>query len=183
MGQLAERQRPLRRDEYERMIDAGFFRDERVELIQGVVFEMSPQNAPHAYAIQILNRLLLPALLGRADVRVQLPLAAGTFSLPEPDLAVVPAGNYRTAHPSQAMLVIEVADSSLPFDRREKAEIYANASVPEYWVVNLADRVIERHSDPVGGSYARLTPYRGGESVAPLAFPDLVLRIDDVFGG
>jgi Uma2 family endonuclease len=182
MGQLAERQRPLRGEEYERMVAAGFFRDERVELIRGVVIEMSPQNAPHAYVIQVLTRLLLPRLLGRADVRVQLPFIAGADSVPEPDVAVVALGNYMAAHPSQALLLIEVADSSLKFDRQEKAELYARVGVPEYWVANLASRIIERHSEPTGGAYARVTPFRSGETIAPLAFADVALRVDDVFG-
>jgi Uma2 family endonuclease len=164
------------------MVAVGFFRDERVELIRGVVVEMSPQNAPHAYVIQILTRLLMPRLLGRADVRVQLPFVAGADSVPEPDLAVVALGNYMAAHPSQALLIIEVADSSLKFDRQDKAELYARVGVPEYWVVNLASRIIERHSEPVGGAYARVTPFRSGETIAPLAFADVALRVDDVFG-
>src|SRR5882724_6201726 len=182
MGQLAERQRPLRREEYERMVAAGFFRDERVELIRGVVIEMSPQNAPHADVIQALNELLLPRLVGRAGVRIQLPFAAGDDSLPEPDLSVVAPGRHKNAHPDQAFLIIEVADSSLKLDRQEKAELYAHAGVPEYWVVNVADRIIERHSEPAGGTYARVTPFRSGETVSPLAFPDVALRVDDVFG-
>lgn len=183
MGQLAERQRPLRGEEYERMVAAGFFRDERVELIRGVVIEMSPQNAPHAYVIQVLNRLLLPRLLGRADVRVQLPFVAGADSVPEPDLAVVALENYRAAHPSQALLIIEVADSSLKFDRQDKAELYARVGVPEYWVVNLADRIIERHSEPTSGAYARVTPFRSGETIVSLAFGDVGVRVSDLFEG
>jgi Uma2 family endonuclease len=184
MGQLAERQRPLRREEYERMIAAGFFRDERVELIQGVVVEMSAQNAPHAYVIQVLTRLLVPPLVGRADVRVQLPFAAGALSMPEPDLAIVAHGNYMNAHPSQAFLIIEVADSSLKLDQQEKAELYARAGIPEYWIVNLADGIIERHSEPTnGGPYARVTPFRQGETIQPLGFPDFLVRVDEVFEG
>ena len=165
------------------MITAGLFRDERVELIEGVVVEMSPQNAPHSYVIQILSRLLMPRLLGRADVRVQLPFVAGAHSVPEPDLAIVALGNYMDAHPSQALLIIEVADSSLKFDRQEKADLYARAGVPEYWVVNLADRIIERHSEPTSGAYTRVTPFRTGETIQPLAFADLGVRVDEVFGG
>ena len=164
------------------MVAAGFFRDERVELIQGVVVQMSPQNAPHSYAIQILNRLLMPRLLGRADVRVQLPFVADGHSVPEPDLAVVPAENYRDAHPSRAFLIIEVADSSLKFDRQEKADLYARAGVPEYWVVNLADRIIERYSEPTSGAYARVTPFRSGETVQILAFGDVGVPANEVFG-
>jgi Uma2 family endonuclease len=182
MGQLAERQRPLRREEWEHMVAAGFFRDERVELIRGVVVQMSPQNAPHAYVIQILNRLLVPRLLGRADVRVQLPFVAGADSVPEPDLAVVALGSYMNAHPDRAFLIIEVADSSLKLDREEKAELYARAGVPEYWIVNLAGRIIERHSEPTSGTYVRVTPFRSGEAVALLAFPDVEVRVDEALG-
>jgi Uma2 family endonuclease len=182
MGLLADRQRPLRREEYERMVAAGFFRDERVELLSGVLVQMSPQHPPHAGTVQALNYLLLPALLGRASVRIQLPFVAGADSLPEPDLAIVEPGRYMDAHPSRAFLIIEVADSSLRLDRQEKAEIYARASVPEYWVVNVADRIVERYSEPAGGAYVRVTPFRSGETVSPLAFPDVAARVDDVFG-
>jgi Uma2 family endonuclease len=144
---------------------------------------MSPQNAPHSFVIQILSRLLMPRLVGRADVRVQLPFVAGADSVPEPDLAVVALGNYMNAHPSQSLLVIEVADSSLKFDRQEKAELYARAGVPEYWIVNLTDRIVERHSEPMSGAYTRVTPFRSGETIAPLAFADVAVRVDEVFGG
>ena len=182
MGRLAERQRALRRHEYERMIDAGLFRDERIELIRGVIVEMSPQNMPHSWAIQMLTRLLVPPLVGRADVRVQLPLAAGDDSLPEPDLAIVEPRYFGRAHPDRAFLIIEVADTSLKFDRQEKAELYATAGIPEYWVVNLNDKIIERHNELAGGAYTRVTPYRPGESLSPLAFPDVGVRVAEVFG-
>lgn len=165
------------------MIAAGLFRDERIELIEGVIVRMSPQNTPHAAAIQMLTRLLLPPLLGRADVRVKLPFAAGEDSLPEPDLALVEPRSFEDAHPDHAFLVIEVADTSLKFDRQEKADLYARAGVPEYWVVNLVDELIERHSDPAGGGYTRVTPYRPGESLAPLAFGDVTVKVAEVFGG
>jgi Uma2 family endonuclease len=130
------------------MIEAGLFRDERIELIGGVIVEMSPQNVPHAAAIQILTRLLVPPLVGRADVRVQLPFAVGDDSLPEPDLAIVKPELRASAHPDKAFLLIEVADTSLQFDRHDKADLYARAGIAEYWIVNLSDGVIERHSEP-----------------------------------
>src|SRR5882672_1724045 len=182
MGQLSERQRPLRREEYERMIDAGLFRGERIELLRGVLVEMSPQNRPHAGVIQILNRILTPALLGRADVRVQLPFNVGDDSVPEPDFAVVEPIRYTKAHPDRAFLIIEVADSSLKIDRDEKLELYTGAGVPEYWIVNLAEGTIERHSEPAHGAYGRLTTFRRGETVQILAFPDVAVRVDEVFG-
>ena len=158
MGQLVERQRPLRRTEYERMVSAGLFENERIELVRGVIIQMSPQNVPHATAIQRLTRWLQPALHGRADVRVQLPFVCGDDSLPEPDLAIVdPTTADGDEHPDRAFLLIEVANASLKLDRGEKAELYARAGVPEYWVVNLVDRVIERHSQPSAGAYALVT--------------------------
>lgn len=182
MGRFGERQRPIRRHEYERMVAAGLFQGERIELIRGVIVELTPQNAPHSAAIQRLNRLLLPPLLGRADVRVQSPFAAGDDSLPEPDLAIVEATYFGDAHPDRAFLIIEVADSSLAFDRRDKLTLYARARVPEYWVVNLSARIIERHSEPSGESYARVTLLRPGEPIAPLAFPDVTFPVSEVFG-
>lgn len=177
-----ERQRALRRHEYERMIDAGLFRDERIELIRGVIVERSPQNMPHSGAIQVLTRLLVPPLVGRADVRVQLPFAAGDDSLPEPDLALVEAKYFGKAHPDRAFLIIEVADASLKFDRQEKAELYAAAGVPEYWIVNLGEKMVERHSEPGAGVYTRVTPFRSGEMLAPTAFPDVAFAVGAVFG-
>jgi Uma2 family endonuclease len=181
MVRLAERQRLVRRDEYERMVDAGLFRGEHVELIRGIIVRMSPQNAAHALVIQILNRLLVPALLGRADVRVQLPFAAGDLSLPEPDLALVAVGRFGEPHPSRAFSLIEVADSSLSEDRGEKAELYCLAGVPEYWVVNIPDGTIEVHTDASRGAFTRVTPYRAGQALAPVAFPDVLVRVDDLF--
>ena len=164
------------------MIAAGLFRDERIELIRGVIVEMSPQNEPHSSAIQALTQLLLLPLVGRAAVRVQLPFNASDDSVPEPDLAVVEPKRFKDAHPDHAFLIVEVSDPSLAFDRHDKADLYAQANVPEYWVVNLAQAIIERRSEPVSGAYTRVTPFRAGETIAPLAFPDAGFRVDDVFG-
>jgi len=181
MGQLAERQRPLRRVEYERLAEEGFFEDERIELINGVILEMSPQNVPHSNPIQLLTRLLVPPLVGRADVRVQLPFAADDFSLPEPDFAVVSPTLSQVEHPSQAFLVIEVANSSLQFDRSTKADLYARVGVPEYWVVNVVDRVVERHLEPRGRAYARVDTLRPGDTIALSAFPDVSVDVAALF--
>jgi Uma2 family endonuclease len=182
MIHLAERQRPLSRAEYERLVDADVFRGEHVELIHGIIVRMSPQNEPHAKLVQILTRILMPALVGRADVRVQLPLAAGPDSLPEPDLAVVAIAGFKEPRPERAFLVIEVADSSLDDDRTIKAELYASAAVPEYWVVNVLDRSIGVHTEPSRGAYTRVTPYRHGDPVAPRAFPDVIVDVGQLFG-
>ena len=105
--------RPLRRVEYDQLITLGAFEGEKIELLDGALVHMTPTGTPHSSTVQRLTELLLPPLLGRASVRVQQPYAAGPFSEPEPDLAVVPLGEYDTAHPDRAYLVIEVAESSL----------------------------------------------------------------------
>ena len=165
------------------MVEAGLFRNERVELIEGVIVQMSPQSPPHAGAIQILNTLLNAALNGRAAVRVQSPFATGADGLPEPDIALVEPRPFWNAHPDRAFLIIEVADSSLRFDRHEKAEIYAQAGVPEYWVVNLAAETVECHTEPTGGDYSRVTTCRRDDVLRPVAFPDVGIRVAAIFGG
>jgi Uma2 family endonuclease len=148
--------RPLKRAEYDFLVSDGAFAGERLELISGMIVEKSPQDAPHASAIERLTMFLVPRLLGRADVRVQLPLAVSDDSEPEPDVAVVALGDYRDAHPKTALLVIEVANSRLDFDRNTKAALYARAGVREYWIVNLIENRVEVHSKPIhsqpGGS-------------------------------
>jgi len=183
MDPLLERQRLIRRNEYERMGEAGLFEGERVELIHGVIVEMSPRSVGHDQAIQRLTRWLAAALAGRADVRVQLSFRAGEDSMPEPDLAVVdPSWSEADAHPDDALLIVEVANASLPFDRGIKAELYAQEDIREYWVVNLVDRAIERYTEPAAGAYARVTTHRPGEHISPLAFSDVSLGVADILG-
>jgi Uma2 family endonuclease len=175
-----ERVRPLKRTEYETMVVAGLFEDERVELLEGVIVEMSPQSPSHAAAIQRLDRVLQRLIGDRASIRVQMPFAAGDLSLPEPDVAVVPLGDYETAHPARALLVIEVADSSLRKDRRLKVEVYARGVVPEYWVVSLGNGLVEVYTDPADGAYRRMTQVRRGERIRPAALPDIEIAVDDI---
>lgn len=131
--------RPLRRIEYEVLVEQGMFGEgEHVQLLDGELVEMSPQGAAHAAVVESLTELLVPALLGKARVRVQLPFAAGDASEPEPDVAVVSAATTRHRHPDSALLVIEVAEISLSVDLGRKARIYAQARVTEYWVIGPA---------------------------------------------
>jgi Uma2 family endonuclease len=141
---------------------------------------MRPQDAAHAGPIRRLTRLLGAALAGRADVRVQLPLAVSDESEPEPDLAVVPAADTDDAHPTTAMLVVEVARASLAIDRRVKAGLYAAAGVPDCRIVNLVDRTLEVHRDPDGAGYRSVATLRAGDSVAPHAFPDVTFGVSDI---
>jgi Uma2 family endonuclease len=126
--------------------------DEHVQLIEGEILEITPQYPPHAATIQLLTRVLMQVFGPDAGVRPQLPLALSDDSEPEPDLAVVAgdARSYLKVHPTTALLLVEVADSSLAFDRRRKGRIYAAAAIPEYWIVNLAERALEVHRRPQG---------------------------------
>jgi len=133
------------------LVDQGVLRpDDRVELLEGAVVAMSPQNPRHASVTSQIDRVLRDAIGSRAAIRVQLPLVAGPYSVPEPDVAVVSGqeGDYCEAHPTTALLVIEVADTSLLQDRLTKSTIYASAGIPEYWIVNLVDECVEVFRSP-----------------------------------
>ncbi len=177
---VPQRIRPLRRVEYDQLIELGAFQNERIELIEGLLVPMSPIGPPHDSVIQKLTALLVPPLLDRASVRIQLSFAALDISEPIPDVAIVPCGEYNTAHPDQAYLIIEVADSSLSFDRGAKRRLYATCGVPDYWIVNVAERVIEVYREPSAGAYTRVERYEHGQSVRPLRFDDLEVRVADV---
>ena len=172
--------RPLRRAEYELMVEQGLFEDERIELLRGFLVTKSPQGTRHSETIKRLTKLLIFALAERADVLVQAPLAVADDSEPEPDLALVPVRDYSAEVPSQAFLVIEVAESSLRKDRGIKAPLYAAARIPEYWIVDLAANVIEVHTDPRGESYGVVTRRARGEAMALVAFPDVRVAVSDV---
>jgi len=162
------------------MASLGLFEGERVELLYGLIVRMPPKGPPHESGIERLSELLLPRLIGRAKVRIQLSFAASDGSQPEPDVALVPMGDYRKDHPKTAHLLIEVADSSLEVDRGEKAQLYAECGVPEYWIVNLRDDLVEVHSDIVNGVYRRVQPYRRGDRLRIAAFPDVEIAVDAI---
>lgn len=158
--------------------------DDRVELLEGVIVAMSPQNPRHASATTRVDTALRRAVTERAVVRVQLPLIAGTFSVPEPDVALVPGrdADYDHAHPTAALLVVEIADSSLLQDRLTKAGIYAAAGVPQYWIVNLRDDCVEVFTAPVAAtrSYAERRVARRGECLDVAALSGTSVRVDDL---
>jgi len=173
--------RPLRRVEYERLVADGAFGDDRVELLQGVLVEMTPQDPRHADAVQWLQRTLGRGLPAEFDLRVQLPLSAGPTSEPEPDLAVVPAGRYRAAHPDKPLLVVEVAPTSQALDLGAKALLYAGAGVPEYWVADLAAAALVVHREPSPSGYARRTEHRDGVVRAAI-LPGAPVDVGELFG-
>jgi Uma2 family endonuclease len=173
--------RPLRRAEFERLAVLGYFDDERVELLGGALVEMTPPDPSHDHAVNRLARLLVVQLGDAAEVRVQSAFAASEDSEPLPDVVVAPRGDYWHEHPASAMLVVEVARSSLGKDRGPKAILYATAAVEEYWIVNIVDGVVEVYREPLGdGRWGRVTLHRRGERIAPVAFPSVTIAVDDI---
>ena len=169
-------------DHFERLVNAGFFEGEfrkRVELIRGEMLDMSPIGSPHS---EIVDRITAWSFKAVADlqirVRVQNPVRIpANDSEPEPDVVWVAAGNYAQRHPQpeEVLLLIEVAENSLAFDRRTKLAVYAEAGIAEYWIVNLLDEQIETHREPVGLQYRRKSIYRGNDAVSPNAMPSASL--------
>ena len=139
------------RDTYERMVRNGMFLDsDSVELLEGEIVEMSPQNPEHAAITMVLADWLRSILSADLSVRIQCPLAVNADSEPEPDIAIVRGQprDYLQAHPNYAELVVEVANTSLSIDRAIKGRIYASAGIPEYWIVDLSRRQIEVYKGP-----------------------------------
>ncbi len=161
----------------------GLFDGERVELLHGVIVAMGPNNPPHSSPVQDLTMRIVPALVGRAIVRVQQPILAFDDSEPEPDLAVVPLGDYHLAHPGRAHLVVEVADSSLRKDRLIKGPLYARSGFQEYWLVSVGEGIVEVHRDPDGAEWQHITRHGRQDSLRPLAFPDVCLSVASFLAG
>ena len=168
------------RDVYDRAVEAGVFGPaDRMELIEGELVMMAPHGSLHATAIRLVNRALTRVFGEDCIVQCQLPLAIADDSEPEPDVAVVEGEivNYRDAHPSAALLVVEVADDSLRRDRTVKRRLYARNGIPEYWIVSLPDACLEVYLRPAGDDYRDVTVLRAGETVTPLAAPGAPIAV------
>ncbi|MGH9388179.1 MAG: Uma2 family endonuclease [Vicinamibacteria bacterium] len=170
-------------EEYYRMAETGILGpDERVELVHGVIRKMSPKTWAHVMATRAVFLELERALRGRASVYFEAPLEAAQIdSEPEPDVLVCSNPDewaYRSRR-TKPLLVVEVADSSLDYDLGEKAGLYAEASVPEYWVVNLVGRVLEVFREPEPGSYRVRFSLEESARVTPSAWPELSFAVSD----
>lgn len=174
---------PLSRSEYERLAAKGAFHpDARVELLAGQIHAKMPQSSLHALAVRRCQEVLRQIFGDGYDVRPQLPLALSEDSEPEPDIAVVEGRyqDYRDHHPRSAVLLVEIADTSLGHDRGTKKDLYAAAGIPEYWLLNLTAHRLEVYREPDGVSY-RSTRLLGPEdTISSLARPQAVVRVSDL---
>jgi Uma2 family endonuclease len=185
--EMAPVRRLFTREEYRRMGEVGILaRSERVELIRGEVVKMSPQGRRHRAFIDNLTQLLATRLAGRAIVSVQMPIVLADDTEPEPDIQILRRRSVpykdREAHAEDALLVVEVAESSLAYDRATKLELYATAGILEYWIVDCVTESIEIHRTPQADGYRVVTRVAGPSSTVTLqTFPDVTLVLTEIF--
>jgi len=172
-------------EDYHKLGTAGILHeDSRVELIEGDLIEMSPIGIAHMRCVNRLTRLLIHAVGDAAIVSVQNPVTLPPRSEPQPDFALLKPGADsadHVPHPADVLLIVEVADTTLNYDRRTKLPLYARSGIVEVWIVDVQGRTIEAFNTPGDAGYARSAVYRGGDSVAPAALPAASIRLDDVF--
>ena len=188
-GEAGVRPRRWSKAEYYRLGELGFFPGERVELIEGRIMVQSPQNAPHWSATERVRARLEQAFGAGFLVRMQGPIDLGQTTEPEPDIAVVTGSlaNYTQAHPTTVVLIVEVSDTTLSYDRRRKGSLYARAGIADYWIVNLVNNQVEVHRSPqpdpsqfYGHGYASVTVLVPPAVVNPLAAPQVSLAVADL---
>ena len=171
------------RANYERMVQAGVFgAGDKVELLAGRIVQMSPQGFLHARAVRRLQHLFETQCTGVADVYVQLPYPATADSMPEPDLYLTRLGAGEHHWPDHALLIIEVADSSLGYDRAVKGPLYAAAQVPEYWIVDVVGKVVEVYRNPRGDHYGSMATLQSGEWLECAAVAGVKIAVESVLG-
>ncbi len=172
-------------DEYHRMGEAGILTDDdRVELIEGELVAMAPFGSEHIAATNALTRLLVLAVGDRGIVSVRNPVRLTQRSEPQPDFAILkPRDDYRKAlpRPEDTMLAVEVANTSLDFDRTVKLALYARSGIPEVWIVNLAAQEVEVYQSPVADSYTSTTRAGRSGTLAIKAIPGVLIPVDIIF--
>lgn len=168
--------------EFASLAEMDFFDGDRVELIDGEIFHMAPQSSRHA-TILALNAERLRAVYGAGYVvRTQMPLVLDDFTAPDPDIAIVSGTllDYLNAHPTHALLIVEIADSSLRHDRERKRIRYATAQIPEYWIVNLPESSLEVYRRPVLGDYRVSMVFDRSESVDLVSHPGVLIAVSEL---
>lgn len=169
-------------EQYVRIAETGLFDSgPRVELIDGVIVEMSPIGRPHRRAVMFLNRALVPQL---AEAHILSPQQAISLpalrSMPEPDIAILEVEEVIERVAERPLLVIEVSDTSLRFDRVTKSRLYARHGIPEYWIVNVVEEVVEVHLEPAGDAWASRTVHGAGAVLRPRALPGVTVALDEL---
>jgi Uma2 family endonuclease len=171
--------------DYHRMGEAGILHeDDRVELIEGEIVEMAAIGTRHFACVNRLTQILVRGVGDAAVVSVQNPVRLDEHTEPQPDLTVLRVRDYRQSlpMPEDVLLLIEVSDTTLSYDRGVKLPLYARAGIREVWIVDLVGEIIERHTDPSGERYRGFERARAGEKIESAALPELAFRVDAVLG-
>lgn len=171
--------------DYHRMAEAGILHeDDRIELIEGELVEMAAIGSRHFTCVNTLNHLLVREVSGEAIVSVQNPVRLDEHSEPEPDLAVIRPRDYRESlpGPDDVLLLIEVSDTTLSYDRNVKLPLYARSGIPEVWILDLAGETVERHTGPSGEIYRHLERSQRKETLASSILPELVFDVNALLG-
>ena len=174
-------------DDYYRMAEVGILDPEaRVELIEGEIIDMAPPGSPHAATVHYLNEVFVRAVAGKATVLVQNPVRLDKYSEPQPDLALLRRRGdfYRERHPQpdDVLLIVEVASSSLRFDRKKKIPLYARHGIPEMWLVDVGGRRLVRYRVPSNGSFTLVDEPDLGTALDVAALPGVAVHVQRVFG-
>jgi Uma2 family endonuclease len=177
---IVPRRRLLSRRDYDRLVERGAFGDERIELLRGQLVEMSPQGMRHSFITGALAQRLSRELDESYRVLSHSPFAATDDSEPEPDVSVSRRTTRARYHPSKALLLVEVSESTLLKDRVLKAAIYAESRAPEYWIVDIRTRSVFVHTDPVGGIYRSIVQLRKRDVLRPRRLPAIAISVADV---
>ncbi len=171
-------------DDLKQFVAAGVLsEDDRVELIEGDLIDMSPINEPHEDVIDMFFDHLVGQIEKAARVRFGSPVRLSDLSLVQPDISVVRLQRYRTSHPKpdDVLLLIEVSDTTLSFDLRTKVPLYARTGVPEVWVVDVNARTIHRFWQPEGSNYRMIEHLQSGDTISIGALPHVTLAVADIF--
>ncbi len=190
---LAATRRKFTIDEYHQLVDLGFFTEnDRIELIRGEIIEMAPKRTPHSVCNSTLFGELYRLLYDRANVRGQEPIILPLNSEPEPDVVIAKkkADNYLSAHPTveDIILVIEISDSTLKYDKETKLPLYAEAEIKNYWIVNLVENLLEVYSNPFSDNQGKFG-YRNtsitlpNETINIPDFTEVTLELNSIFPG
>ncbi|KOP25882.1 hypothetical protein AMR41_13360 [Hapalosiphon sp. MRB220] len=174
-------------EQYHKMIESGILtEDDRVELIRGEIIEMSPIGTKHAACVKCLNKLLSRKLWDRVLIAIQDPVELNHNSQPQPDVALLKPRDdfYKTAHPQpqDIFLLIEVADSTVNYDREEKIPLYAEAKIIEVWLVDINEQIIEVYREPATDGYQNMQKLTRGQTLSIQAFSDVNITVDEIFG-
>lgn len=173
-------------DEYYKMIELGLIKDyEKAEIIEGELIKKMTIGDRHAAAMNALNRYFTKNVSDNVLVSIQNPLRMSDYNEPEPDIVLADLTKYdgkRHPRPTEVILVVEVSDASLKYDRNTKLPLYAAAQIPEVWIVNLQNNIIEIHQKPNIDIYQLTTVFKLGERVVSGALPDLTIAVEEILG-